>query len=80
MDGSGMNQPGRKGDLCTGIARFGLPAPVAAAGGCASVRSLGYGKRYSPGQPANLASTRTTQLYDQKCDDISLDEVEPIRV
>ena len=29
---------------------------------------------------ANHASTRTTQLYDRRCDDISLDEVERIRV
>ena len=29
---------------------------------------------------ANHASTRTTQLYDRRRDDISLDEVERIRV
>jgi site-specific recombinase XerD len=29
---------------------------------------------------ANHASTRTTQLYDRRQDDISLDEVERIRV
>jgi integrase len=29
---------------------------------------------------ANHASTRTTQLYDRRRDDISLDEVELIRV
>ena len=29
---------------------------------------------------ANHASTRTTQLYDRRCDDISLDEVERIRI
>jgi site-specific recombinase XerD len=29
---------------------------------------------------ANHASTRTTQLYDRRCDDVSLDEVERIRV
>jgi hypothetical protein len=27
---------------------------------------------------ANLASTRTTQLYDRRCDELSLDEVERI--
>jgi hypothetical protein len=27
---------------------------------------------------ANHASTRTTQFYDRRCDDISLDEVERI--
>ena len=29
---------------------------------------------------ANHASTRTTQLYDRRRDDISLDEIERIRV
>jgi hypothetical protein len=29
---------------------------------------------------ANHASTRTTQLYDRRQDDISLDEVERIRI
>lgn len=29
---------------------------------------------------ANHASTRTTQLYDRRRDDISLDEVERVRV
>ena len=31
-------------------------------------------------QMANHASTRTTQLYDRRCDEMSLDEVERIRV
>ena len=31
-------------------------------------------------QMANHASTRTTQLYDRRRDDVSLDEVEKIRV
>jgi hypothetical protein len=29
---------------------------------------------------ANHASTRTTQLYDRRCDEISLDEVERVRL
>jgi hypothetical protein len=29
---------------------------------------------------ANHASTRTTQLYDRRRDEMSLDEVEPLRV
>ncbi len=33
-----------------------------------------------PAQMANHASTRTTQLYDRRHDDVSLDEVERIRV
>jgi hypothetical protein len=31
-------------------------------------------------QMANCASTRTTQLYDCRCEELSLDEVERIRV
>jgi len=29
---------------------------------------------------ANHASTRTTQLYDRRCDEVSLDEVERISI
>ena len=29
---------------------------------------------------ANHSSTRTTQLYDRRCDEVNLDEVEKIRV
>jgi len=29
---------------------------------------------------ASHASTRTTQLYDRRCDEINLDEVERIRL
>jgi hypothetical protein len=29
---------------------------------------------------ANHASTRTTQLYDRRCDDMTLDEVEKIGI
>jgi hypothetical protein len=34
----------------------------------------------SVSEQANHASTRTTQLYDRRRDEISLDEVERIRV
>jgi hypothetical protein len=32
------------------------------------------------GKGANHASTRTTQLYDQRSDEVSLDEVERILI
>jgi integrase len=34
----------------------------------------------NPAAMANRASTRTTQVYDRRHDDISLDEVERMRV
>jgi hypothetical protein len=45
-----------------------------------STEMASHGLVHSPAAMANHASTRTTQLYDRRRDDITLDEVERIRV
>ena len=52
-----------------------LAAPVEGAGGACYIRPL-----ERAAQMANHASTRTTQLYDRRADEVTLDEVERILV
>lgn len=69
------------------IQRRALAAGIDTAVGCHTFRATGItayltngGTLEKAANMANHSSTRTTQLYDRRSDDVSLDEVERILI
>ena len=77
----------RQASLCGDISRFKEAARATCFISSETYRATGItaylkndGTLEKAAQMANHASTRTTQLYDRRSDDISLDEVERILI
>jgi integrase/recombinase XerC len=65
---------------CGSVAGRAAAAGIATKIGNHSFRAIGSTAYLKKAAKANHASTRTTQLYDRRPDDITLDEVERIGV